>query len=85
MTVYEFRKISDFSATCLEYVVLLSDEHKVTLWFSPTENKWVDDDAHYDWATDELEAEVILTQEELDDAEIISIKLGSYTEVTVRL
>jgi len=84
MTVKEFRKVCDFSETSLEYI-LLTEKHEITLWFSTVENKWVDDDAHYDWGSDELVADVILTQEELDNAEIISIKIGSYTDVRVRV
>jgi len=85
MTVYEFKKICDTEDVTLEYIVL-TDEGEEQLSFYSYEGVWASDDATYGEGDDDtLYAKIKLTPNELADAEIISVKLGTFTEIKVRL
>jgi len=84
MTVYEFRKMCDTSETSVQYIVM-REEKDETLEYFYCEKVWVSDDWGYD-DNDELQASIVLNQKQIDDAEIISIKIEQFmTRIKVRL
>lgn len=87
MTVWDFWQVCDYDKedVYLEYIVLTDEGEEPIRYFS-RDGFWASNDANYGEDDEgELEAKIKITPDELDDAEIISVKLGTFTEIRIRL
>ena len=84
MTIYEFRKMCDTSETSVQYIIM-KDNKDETLEYFQCEKVWASDDWGYD-DDDNLQASIMLTQEQLDKAEILSVKIEQFmTRIRARV
>lgn len=85
MTVKEFLRLrEDCDDAVISYYVILDNGEKVELEYYSRINRWVSEDWYYD-DNDEMTAEIMVDTDTMMNAEIVSIRLGNFTDVTVRL
>ncbi len=85
MTVKEFLKLrEDCDDAVISYYAILDNGEKVELEYYSSVNRWVSEDWCYD-EDDEMTAEIMVDTDAVMNAEIVSIRLGNFTDITVRL
>ena len=84
MTVKEFIRMCDISDAVLTYYALTKNNNPLELTYRSTIDTWVSEDWDYN-EDDEIVAEMMIDSETMLNAEIVNIKLGKFTDITVRV
>ena len=85
MTVKQLLNLrEDCDDAIINYYVLRENGNNIELTYNSRLGRWLNWDYDYD-DDDEIIAEICLDVHELLNAEIVSIRLGNFTEVTVRV
>ena len=85
MTVKQFLNLrEDCDDAIITYYTIKANDEKIELEYRSTIDRWVSEDWCYD-EDDEITAEIMIETYELLNAEIVAIKLGNFTDVTVRV
>ena len=86
MTVKQLLNLrEDCDDAIISYYVLRENGDRTEITYHSRLGRWLDWDWHYDDDDEEIVSEICLDTHEFLNAEIVSIRLGNFTEVTVRV